>query len=186
MKKLLILAISFYCLILSSCATEKKTIQPESMDVEKCYAPVWNEGDSWKFIGGGGNVWEEKIVGSTLTQIPRKRFHGILNIPFVGLKIFPLWVGKKVEGTEHGRTVEGIDLIYTYSFRVIEVLDLKVEAGTFKAYKIEFKLSTIYGQEGVAYHYYSPETKSIVKFETKSHILSTWQDYELSSFRPKQ
>jgi hypothetical protein len=181
MRKILILVLISFAVLTVNCATEQPYISGE-----KCDAPIWNGGDSWKFIGGGGQVWEEKFIGSTLRQTPQKGFYGIFNVPFVGLKLFPLWVGRKVEGAEHGRTVEGTDLMYQYSFRVVEVLDLKVEAGTFKAYKIEFKLSTIYGQGGVAYHYYSPETKSIVKFETKSHILYAWEDYELSSFRPKQ
>lgn len=182
MKKALFLAFVSLAILDVSCATEQPYVAGE-----KCYAPVWHDGDSWKFIGGGNQVWEEKFVGSTLRQTPQKGFYAIFNVPFIGLKIFPLWVGKRVEGAQQARNVEGYDLMYQYSFRVIGMEDLKIEAGTLAAYKIEFKLSsTIHREEGIAYYYYAPETKSIVKFETKSQILYQWENYELSSFNLKE
>ena len=91
-------------------------------------------------------------------------------------------MGKKVAGAEYGKTVEGIDLMYHYSFRVVEVAEMKVEAGTFKSYKIEFKIIAPNGEDGLGYFYYSPKTKNIVKFETRSSILHQWGNYELQSF----
>ena len=163
------------------CATQKFEQVPGYIQ-EKCDAPIWNEGDSWKFIGGGGQIWEENIIGSALRQTPQKGFYGIFNIPFVGVKIFPLWVGKKVGGAEYVKTVEGIDFVVHYSFRVVELAEMKVEAGTFKSYKIEFKIIAPDGEDGLGYFYYSPKTKSIVKFETRSFILYPWGNYELQSF----
>jgi hypothetical protein len=181
MKKALFLALVSLAILNFNCATQQPYVSGE-----KCDAPVWHDGDSWKFIGGGNRVWEERFIGSKLTQTPQKGFYAIFNVPFIGLRIFPLWVGKRVEGAQQAKTVEGYDLMYQYSFRVIGIEDLKIEAGTFKVYKIEFKLfSSIHREEGVAYYYYAPETKSIVKFETRSRMLYKWEDYELSSFNVK-
>jgi len=190
MRKLLILAISFHCFILAGCSTEQKAIQSTSGQAEKCDAPVWNEGDSWKFVGGGGHVWEETVVKKDnvprLKQTPPKQFYGN-NIPIIGGKLFPLWVGKKYDGIQTLKTTDGLLLNYTYSFKVTRIVDVKVEAGIFKSYEIEFKLSApFYQAEGVGYYYYSPTTKSIVRFKTKSHILYQWEDYELSSFSPRE
>lgn len=171
-------------LVLSlGCATGKSTQEPTSPQ-EKCERPVWFEGESWKFTGGGGQ-WEEKIIreGNTfnIKQTPRKRFYGLLSIP---INLFPLWVGKKYGGAEPLKTIEGMSLSGTYSFNVVEVLDVQVEAGKFKCYKIEFKLYSSWGSSeyGIGYYYYSPETKSIVKFYTQSNLLVYWENYELSSF----
>jgi len=179
MKKAMLLALVSLAILNFNCATEKPYVSGE-----KCDAPVWHDGDSWKFIRGGNKVWEEKFVGSKWSRTPPTAFF----LPFVDFKeFFPLWVGKKVEGTQQAQNVEGYNLMWHYSFRVIGIEDLKVQAGTFKAYKIEFKiLSSIHREEGVAYYYYAPETKSIVKFETRSGILYQWGNYELSSFNLKE
>jgi len=182
MNKTLLLVFVSLTIFNFNCATQQPYVSGE-----KCDAPVWNDGDSWKFIGGGNQVREEKFVGSKLSQTPPKGFYAIFNVPFIGLKIFPLWVGKRVEGAQQAQDTQGYNLMWHYSFRVIGIEDLKIETGTYKVYKIEFRLSLPIArrEDGVGYYYYAPETKSIVKFETKSWMLSKWENYELSSFNVK-
>jgi len=171
-------------LVLSlGCAAGKSTQEPSSPQ-EKCERPVWFEGDSWKFTGAGGQ-WEEEIVreGNTfeIKQTPRKAFYGVLTIP---IDLFPLWVGKRYGGAEPLKTSEGMDMGGTYSFNVVEIMDVQVEAGRFKCYRVEFTLYSNWDLTnfGIGYYYYSPETKSIVKFYTRSSLLTYWPNYELSSF----
>ena len=180
----------FFIFLIVGCATQIAEQIPPSFQ-EKCNPPVWNDGDSWKFIGDSCQQWEEIIVKKDnkldVSQSPRKQFYGFFNVPFVGLKIFPLQVGRRFEGAETLHTIEGMRLQYFYSFKVVGITNVKVAAGTFKCYKIEFKVSpSISSEEGIGYFYYAPETKSIVKFETKSLLLAKWENYELSSFTLKE
>jgi hypothetical protein len=180
----------FFIFLIVGCATQKTDQIPPSFQ-EKCNTPVWNAGDSWKFIGDGCEQWEEIIIKKDnkldVRQSPRKQFYGFFNVPFVGLKIFPLQIGRRFGGAETLHTVEGMRLRYFYSFYVVGIMDVKVLAGRFKCYKIELKVSpSILSEEGIGYFYYAPETKSIVKFETKSFLLAKWENYELSSFNIKE
>jgi hypothetical protein len=176
-----------FAILLLGCATDQKTIQ---IPQEKCERPVWYEGDSWKFTGGSGQ-WEEKIIREGgnkfyIKQTPRKRSYGSLGI--IPIKLFPLWVGKKYGGAKTLKTIDGVTLGGTYSFNVVEVMDVQVEVGKFRCYKIEFKLYPPWDSSdfGIGYYYYSPETKSIVKFVTQSSLLTYWENYELSSFDLKR
>jgi len=186
MKRYLFFVILLLSIFFVSCATEK-SIQEPSSPQEKCYAPGWNEGDSWRFTGDRGGQWEEKIIreGDTfkIKQTSNKGYYGIFGV--LRPDLFPLWVGKKIEGTVESETVQGYPISCPYSFKVIGVVDIKVEAGTFKCWKIEYKTySTSFGVSdlGIGYYYYSPETKSVIKFFTQSQFLAAWENYELLSF----
>ena len=188
MKKILFLVILLGGISLFSCVTEQKTVQTLDLPGERCDAPIWSEGDMWRFVGSGREQWEERIIRKDnkleIIQTPKKELHAFGSIPIVGLKLFPLRVGKKFEGVQTANNVDGIPLNYFYSIKVVGMMDVKVEAGSFKCYKIEFKISYS-SSEGVGYYYYSPETKSIVKFETGSHMLYQWKTFELVSFKIK-
>jgi hypothetical protein len=181
-ERLIFLILSMFLII--SCAAQNTQQVPPTVQ-EKCEAPLFMEGDSWKFIDEGGHQWEETIIKKDTTldlrQTPNKGFHGIFSFPFVGRKLFPLWVGKKYEGVEIAQSVEGISLNYNYSYRILGIVDEKVQGGTFKCYKIEFKVSHS-SQEGVLYLYYSPEAKSIIKSQTNSQLLYKFTNYELVSY----
>jgi len=155
---------------------------------EKCDAPVFREGDSWKFIGPGGREWEEKIVHDEgrlrVVQSEKKDFYGF-TFSFGELelqKFFPLWVGKGWRGSPMLNTVEGVPVTYSLSLRVMDYATVRVKAGAFKCYIIELSISYSLDR-GTGYYYYSPETKSIIKFETESLFLHKWENYELSSCR---
>jgi hypothetical protein len=181
MKRNLLFLILLLSIFFVSCATEK-SIQEPSSPQEKCEAPRWNEGDSWKFTGDG--EWEEKIVIKDgklqINQTPKKEFYGFGGLEMESL--FPLWIGKSWAGGPTLQTAWGSQLNYNISLKVVDLINIQIKAGTFECYKLEFRISTVGSQEGIAYFYYSEKTKSIVKFITYSSLLTYWENYELSSF----
>lgn len=155
---------------------------------EKCEAPLFRPGDAWRFVGARGKEWEEKVVEDDgalkVVQNEKREFHGItFSIgEFELQKFFPLWVGKEWRGSPLLNTVQGFPLTYSLVLRVIDYVTVQVRAGTFRCYVIELRLS--YGLDrGTGYYYYSPETKGIVKFETRSPFLYQWENYELLSYK---
>jgi len=155
---------------------------------EKCEAPLFRPGDVWRFVGARGKEWEEKVVedegGLKVVQNEKREFYGItFSIgEFELQKFFPLWVGKEWRGTPLLNTVQGYPLTYSLVLRVMDYATVQVRAGTFRCYVIELRLSYSLDR-GTGYYYYSPETKSIVKFETKSPFLYQWENYELLSYK---
>jgi uncharacterized membrane protein len=189
MKKKIIFLISciLSILLIISCAGQKMEQVPPA-NQEKCEGPSYREGDSWKFVYSGGGQWEETIISNgnmlDLRQNPKQGIQGIINFPIVGRKIFPLWVGKICEGVQPARSVDGIDLNYFYSYTTLGIVNEKVEAGTFKCYKIEFKIRCR-GGEGTMYLYYSPETKSIIKCISYGGLLHQFSSYTLLAYSLK-
>ena len=172
-------------LTIFGCATLKPEQIPSGAQ-KICDSPIWNDGDTWKYTGGGGREWEEKIIVKNgklqIKQTPKKEFYGFALDGLEMQRLFPLWIGKSWAGAPSLQTVEGAHLTYIVSLKVLELVSVQVEAGTFDCYKFEFRIS-FRSQEGIAYFYYSKETKSIVKFETKSPMLYKSENYELLSFR---
>lgn len=173
------------CSVLSP---ESRTGYVPSYVTGKCEAPLFRPGDVWKFVGSRGKEWEEKVVedeggGLKVVQNEKKEFYGItFSIgEFELQKLFPLWVGKEWRGSPVLNTVQGVPLTYSLVLRVMDYTVVQVKAGVFRCYVIELRLSYSLDR-GIGYYYYSPQTKSIVKFETRSSFLSQWENYELISY----
>ena len=173
-------------LIIFGCATTKKTEQIPPGAQKICDAPIWNEGDTWKFIGGGDREWEEKIIVKNgklqIKQTPKKEFLGFALGGLEMKGLFPLWIGKSWGGAPTLQTVWGHQFNYIVSLKIVNLINVQVEAGAFDCYKFGFRIFSG-TEEGIAYFYYSKETKSIVKFETRSEMLYKSENYELLSFR---
>ena len=166
---------------------------------DKVEAPVWNVGDKWAFDRGGpmevikcedhcylvkfsGGMFPHAASGvailerSTLniSQVMdgnnRKKYSDtrktILN--------FPLTVGKEwkdlYQQNEPG--IDGMALVeYHETFRVLGWEEVQVQAGKFKAVKVEYKIEPLEWSslgccprpESKAYFWYSPEAKNLVK-----------------------
>jgi hypothetical protein len=105
---------------------------------------------------------------------------------------FPLWIGKEWDGTQfithrwrdtHNK-VTGIETVVT-------------PGGTFEAYRIERRMVTFAGilnYYGAEVYFYSPQTRSIVKFDSKLEMkdlvgdaqygLQETASFELLSYKP--
>lgn len=79
---------------------------------------------------------------------------------------FPLVVGQKWTREYRTRAPGPSYGLYARraEHRVVGVEQIATDAGAFRAFKIESELVTSYGGRGVYIYYYSPETKSVVKF----------------------
>jgi hypothetical protein len=189
----LILLAFLVCLIFPGCSVlspDSRSGYVPSYVNEKMEAPVLRAGDSWRFVGSDGREWEEKIVegegGLQPTQNPKNDFYAF-TFSFGEMDLqdfFPLYVGKSWRGSPMLYTVEGAPLTYFLGLKVIDYAQLKVKAGTFPCYVIEFTV-TYSLERGTGYYYYCPQTKSLIKFETQSRFLHQWENYELSSYQVK-
>ena len=187
------LSVSLFCFVLLGCTVLSPVSRPgyvPSYVSEKAEAPVYREGDTWRFIGSSGQEWEEKIVTGDGRLMPvqsrKKDFYGFtFSFGEIELqKLFPLWVGKSWNGSPMLYTVEGTPVTYFLSLRVLDYTSVRVKAGTFPCYVME--LTVTYSlQRGTGFYYYAPQTKSVIKFETQSPFLHKWEDYELASFQVK-
>jgi hypothetical protein len=187
------LSVLLFCLFIVGCSVLSPVSRPgyvPSYVSEKCEAPVFREGDSWKFIGSSGQEWEEKVVTGEgrlqPVQSQKKDFYGFTfsfgEIEFQNF--FPLWVGKSWRGSPMLYTVESIPVTYFLSLKVVDYATVKVKAGTFQCYVIELNISYSLDR-GTGFYYYAPEAKSVIKFETQSPFLHKWENFELSSYQVK-
>ncbi|KPK91141.1 MAG: hypothetical protein AMJ94_07770 [Deltaproteobacteria bacterium SM23_61] len=164
---------------------------------EKVEAPVWNVGDKWVFdregpmeVIGCDAKWysvrfSEGIFpkdASGVAIFERSTLHikylvekdkredyrafrkKILN--------FPLTPGKKWKGEFQRNEVAplgGVGIAqYQETFRSLGWEEVKVRAGKFKAFKVEYKFVRTFGMmassgENKAWYWYSPEVKNLVK-----------------------
>jgi hypothetical protein len=182
---------------------------------EKMEAPVWNVGDKWIYTPGmameivkaDGNGYvvrfqSETIVleKSTLNRVYTLRGREQERYQKAQRRLFnfPLTIGKKWKDTYSGplkweeafssRGANEDDIQFFESYRVLGWEEVEVEAGRFKALKIEYKKewsSPITGwKDGKAWYWYSPEAKALVKAEyEKNQIWGKLNDWELVSFR---
>jgi hypothetical protein len=84
------------------------------------------------------------------------------------------------------------EMTYLETFTVLGWEEIAVQAGKFKALKIEYKQETV-GQtggrpkEGKAWYWYSPDAKYMVKYQCeKSEYWDAIYDWELASFKLKK
>jgi hypothetical protein len=165
MKKLLYLIISLCLVLLVHCATEQKTTLPTAISQQKCDAPIWKVGDSWRYRYDNKMEWEHRVLsieqfkgsqiyvvedvyGSYKQGLDVKTLQLKTNISPDGRKVvpmsdsawhfdFPLYVGKKWEKMVSGTDTIAVQRNYLYTYRVLSFEAVTVLAGTFKAFKIE-------------------------------------------------
>lgn len=103
---------------------------------------------------------------------------------------FPLYVGKKwTYRYTHFDERRRVEVDSTAELSAVAYEDIEVQAGKFKAIKVQVKLSVIgTSYSGVYYYWYSPEAKTIVKNDVE--MSDFWSDpnrlrWELVSFELK-
>ncbi len=209
---------AFFILVflLANCTTEQKTIQQANVPQEKCDAPIWKVGDSWRYKYDDKKEWEHEVLGvedfkNTKIYVVEDRygfykkgfdirtFQRKVDISPDGKKIvpmtdwdwfydFPLYVGKKWEKMTRGKTTEDTPANYVFTYKVLSFENVTVPAGTFKAFKIERKqTSMVYlSNTVVTYLWYSSEAKREVKSQL-GPVSGNWRitakGYELKSFK---
>lgn len=212
----LVLVLIFTGVIVTGCATQKTEQVPPDVQ-EKCDAPVWNVGDTWRYIFDNKNEGEIKVLGvedfkktkiyivgdvysSSRRGYDVKTLQYIVDITPDGRKMvpmtdwtlsfdFPLYVGKKWSKMVSGEDAGNNPRNYLYTYKVISFENITVQAGAFRAFKIEFtQVDYVTSSEVKIYIWYSPEVKNWVKVQFGSahgRVKITGQDYELKSFKVK-
>jgi hypothetical protein len=204
MKKIIILGFLF--LFLAS----------QTWSQEKCEAPVWKVGDKWTHKDTTGATYTTEVLDvkedvfivkneatKSVVGIDKKTMNLKFFIGPDGKKVkatgvlrkfndFPLFVGKKwTDGfTVESRRGMQQELNIMCDFKVEDIVEVKIPAGTFKAYVIYLKQGTqVYGgRYGWARHWYSPEVKAWIKREYEKSdywVESRMQDAELISYELK-
>jgi hypothetical protein len=182
---------------------------------DKVEAPVWNIGDKWSLTGdvtimvvnadessyavkyltaaGASILINEKSSLNRLYAMDKDK-----RIPYEGrnkrLLNFPLNIEKSWKDRYTSKPAASGSKEYTYleTFTVLGWEDIVVQAGKFKAIKIEYKQEMI-GQtaarskEGKAWYWYSPDVKYMIKCQyEKSDYWDALYDWELTSFELKK
>ena len=176
---------------------------------DKVEVPVWNMGDKWKLT-------EDVII---MVVNADERYYGVKYLTGAGESIlifeksslnriyymdkdnrkpyelrnkrllnFPLEIGKSWKDKY---MTKGALKEYTYweTFTVLGWEDVQVQAGKFKAVKIEYKQAREDepAKEGKLWYWYSPDVKYMVKCQhEKSSYWDETYDWELSSFELKK
>ncbi len=184
---------------------------------ERIEAPLWNVGDRWVFSQGITAEVNETNHEGYIVRLPNEKIlfdRSTLNRTFRlsqgrqepykdsqrRLFDFPLVIGKrwkdkysavlKWEDTYASRTTgvtPGEETIFFENYRVLGLEDVEVQAGKFKALKIEYTRQwtspTAGNMEGKAWYWYAPDVKHIVKYEYgKNQMWSKETNWELVSF----
>jgi hypothetical protein len=152
---------------------------------EQAPAPVYRDGDFW-WYRFAGRVYELVIVDGKLkifdpkpdqkVEIEGERAEELANLVEVGqtkkdFLDFPLSIGKKWSSqydTGKQRTVRGggtATLMRTVTSQVTGIEDVKTPAGTFRVFKIDRSESQRRKDSISGSLYYSPQTRSVVKYE---------------------
>lgn len=209
MKKLTFLMVLSCSILFLHCAPAYRTTEQGNLYREKCDAPVWNVGDSWKFQDINKGRWSYKVTNVEkdiyiIDVSKEKKIYGF-DVKTLELKVysidsrgrgvrpefesgffydFPLYVGKKWSRMVSGQYDDRSPTTYLHEFRVLSLENITVFAGIFKAFKIEFirKHFSTFGFVR-SYIWYSPEAKNIIKFVTAEHDTGTaidrWQGDEM-------
>jgi hypothetical protein len=182
---------------------------------DKVEAPVWNIGDKWslredvtimvtnadessysvKYLTAGGEsilIYEKSSLNRLYSMEKNKR----VNYEGRNKKLFnfPLDIGKswKDKFTVKPTTLGGQEITYLETFTPLGWEDIEIQAGKFKAVKLEYR-QEIVGQtagrpkEGKAWYWYSPDVKYMLKCQyEKSDYWDATYDWELSSFKLKK
>jgi hypothetical protein len=176
---------------------------------DKIQSPVWNMGDKWsltgdvtitvvnvdektyavKYLTAGGEsilICEKSSLNRLYSMEKDKR------IPYEGrnkrLFNFPLEIGK---GWKDKFTSKGAIKVYTYfeTFTVLGWEEVVVQAGKFKAVKIEYKQANADepAKEGRLWYWYSPDVKYMIKCQyEKGDYWDALYDWELTSYQLKK
>jgi hypothetical protein len=182
---------------------------------EKVEAPVWTVGDKWVLsddlvitvVNADGQNYTLKyqtargdmMFISDKTSLNRLSFLSKDKpIKYEGrnkrLFNFPLSIGKvwKDQYITKTTALGSQEMTYLETFTVLGWEEIAVQAGKFKALKLEYKQETV-GQiagrpkEGKAWYWYSPDAKYMVKYQCeKSDYWDAIYDWELASFKLKQ
>jgi hypothetical protein len=207
MKKLLW---AIMLVVILGCAPAKHQTVDVSLQ-DKCDAPKWNVGDSWRYRYSNMKEWQYTVerveedsyvvddyYGSHKNCFDRKTLQLLAYIDPKGKKLtvyspwfidFPIYVEKQWKKIFTSPPVGGsTDITYLNEYKVISYEDATVPAGTFKAFKIELKQTNYGGRfaSGKAYYWYSPEVKFIIK--TEHEDIAYWRqsrDYALIKFELK-
>ena len=181
----------------------------------KVEAPVWNVGDKWILsddvvikivnVDGGSYTVEYSTTRGDLTLIyeksslnrlyymdknGRKKYEGRNKRLFN----FPLDVGKTWSDKFVSRqtALGSQEMTYLETLTVLGWEEIVIQAGKFKALKLEYKQETVgetagRPKEGKAWYWYSPDVKSMVKCQyEKSDYWDAIYDWEIISFKLKQ
>jgi len=179
---------------------------------DKIEAPVWKIGDKWSLIGdvtitvvnADESSYAVKYLtsgGESILICEKSSFNRLYamdkdkRIPYEGrnkrLFNFPLNIGKswKDKYIVKQATLASKEYTYLETFTVLRWEDVVIQAGKFKAVKIEYKQAR--GdeptKEGKLWYWYSPDVKYMVKcqYEKSSYWDETY-DWELTSFELKK
>jgi hypothetical protein len=182
---------------------------------DKVEAPVWNIGDKWsltgsvtimvvnadessyavKYLTSGGEsiLINEKSSLNRLYAMDKDK-----RIPYEGrnkrLLNFPLNIGTSWKDRYTSKPAASGSKEYTCleTFTVLGWEDIVVQAGKFKAIKIEYKQemigqTAVRSKEGKAWYWYSPDVKYMIKCQyEKSDYWDALYDWELTSFELKK
>jgi hypothetical protein len=164
-------------------------------------APVYREGDYW-WYRFAGRIYELVVVDGKLkifnpkpkqkVEITGERAKVLSNFAKLGegergFVVFPIAVGKQwtlqYDTGEQGLAPRGgtFSLQATVTNRVTGIENVETPAGTFRSFKIE-RSESIRRKDWVSGSvYYSPQTRSVVKYEF-SHPRKETRVYELTKF----
>ena len=182
---------------------------------DRVNAPIWNVGDRWNLtddvIISVSNADENSYAvkyftagGESILIYDKSSFNRLYimdkdkRTKYEGrnkrLYNFPLDIGKtwKDQYTTKSTALGSQEMTYLETFTVIGWEEIVVQAGKFKALKLEYKQETV-GQtagrpkEGKAWYWYSPDVKCMVKYQCeKSDYWDAIYDWELASSKLKQ
>jgi hypothetical protein len=182
---------------------------------EKVDTPVWNVADKWVLsddlvitvtnADGESYAVRYQTARGEITFIYEKSSLNRIfymnkdrRIKFEGrnkrLFNFPLEIGKtwKDKYISKSTALGPQEITYLETFTVVGWEEITVQAGKFKALKLEYKQETV-GQaagrpkEGKAWYWYSPDVKYIVKCQyEKTDYWDPNNDWELASYKLKQ
>lgn len=182
---------------------------------DKVETPVWKIGDKWnltgdvtitvvnadensyavKYLTSGGEsilIFEKSSLNRLYAMDKDKR------IPYEGrnkrLFNFPLNIGKSWKDKYIVKQAALASREYTYleTFTVLGWEDIVIQAGKFKAVKIEYKQEIIEHtagrpKEGKAWYWFSPDVKYMIKCQyEKTDYWDAIYDWEITSFELKK
>ena len=180
---------------------------------EKIEAPVWKVGDKWVFTQGNIEVVDADQNSYTvklsedLGAVEKKRLEKMvfdkssLNKTYIvkdgkrerftlghrRILNFPISLGQEWKDTFSAKAVvgpaKGTPFNYKETVKVVGWENVKVQAGTFKAIKLEYFQESSSGRSGKAFYWYAPEVKYFVKCEYDQNLWRGAANWELASFK---
>jgi hypothetical protein len=182
---------------------------------DKVEAPVWNIGDKWTLIedvtitvaNADETTYTVKYLtsgGASILICAKSSLNRVYamdkdrRIPYEGrnkrLLNFPLEIGKSWNDkfTVKPAALAAQEITYLETFTPLGWEDIEIQAGKFKAVKLEYR-QEIVGQtagrpkEGKVWYWYSPDVKYMLKCQyEKTDYWDATYDWELSSFKLKK